>query len=94
MLKQAERNDASAVEQLFNEVESSSLSNKKAIPHKQKKVFPPDELGITAGLNLSHSAAREKQKELKQKNKYEAKMAEQATLNLQKWFVFNQIKNK
>ncbi|KAL7079338.1 hypothetical protein ACQ4LE_001429 [Meloidogyne hapla] len=82
LLKQAERNDSSAVEQLFNELESSSKSNKKAIPLKPKKLLPKDELGITAGLNLSQSAAREKQKEFKQKSKIETKMTEH--LNSQK----------
>ncbi|CAK5034375.1 unnamed protein product [Meloidogyne enterolobii] len=84
LLEQAQKNDSSAVEQLYNELESSSKSNKKVIPQQPKKLLAVDGLGITAGLNLSHSAAREKQKELKQKSKVEAKMAERVALNSQK----------
>uniref|UniRef100_A0A915ML48 Uncharacterized protein n=1 Tax=Meloidogyne javanica TaxID=6303 RepID=A0A915ML48_MELJA len=84
LLEQAKKNDSSAVEQLYNELESSSKSNKKVIPQQPKKLLPVDGLGITAGLNLSHSAAREKQKELKQKSKIEAQMAERVALNSQK----------
>ncbi|CAK5044690.1 unnamed protein product [Meloidogyne enterolobii] len=84
LLEQAKRNDSSAVEQLYNELESSSKLNKKVIPQQPKKLLSTDGLGVTAGLNLSHSAAREKQKELKQKSKIEAQMAERAALNSQK----------
>uniref|UniRef100_A0A914LW44 Protein SPT2 homolog n=1 Tax=Meloidogyne incognita TaxID=6306 RepID=A0A914LW44_MELIC len=84
LLEQAKKNDSSAVEQLYNELESSSKSNKKVILQQPKKLLPVDGLGITAGLNLSHSAAREKQKELKQKSKIEAQMAERVALNSQK----------
>lgn len=84
LLEQAKKNDSSAVEQLYNELESSSKSNKKVIPQQPKKLLPVDGLGITAGLNLSNSAAREKQKELKQKSKIEAQMSERVALNSQK----------
>lgn len=87
-MEQAKKNDSSAVEQLYNELESSSKSNKKVIPQQPKKLLPVDGLGITAGLNLSNSAAREKQKELKQKSKIEAQMSERVALNSQKSLVF------
>lgn len=59
MLKQAAKNDASAVEQLFNDVDSST----KIIPTKKPRIGE-EEIGITAGLRLTHSAAKEKEKKL------------------------------
>jgi hypothetical protein len=61
-LKQAAKNDVSTVEKLFNEIEKSKKMQ-PPVPTKKAKLNT-EELGITAGMRLTHSAAKEKERSM------------------------------